>query len=60
MVVADGGRGMMSVDVLVDIWVANASVRLFFFPLLSIREKNVGAKAGLKASQKLLCSAGQK
>lgn len=31
MVVADGGRGMMSVDVLVDIWVANASVRLFFF-----------------------------
>lgn len=45
---ADVGRGMGSGDVLVDIWVANASVSLFFFSLLSISEQNVGAKSGLK------------
>lgn len=49
MVVGDGGRGIVIVDVLVDIWVTNASVSIFFLSL-SISEKNVDAIAGLKSS----------
>lgn len=48
MLVWDTGRDMMRVDVLVDIWITNAFVSIFFS--LSISEKNVGASAELKAS----------
>ena len=44
-VVGGGGRGRVSIDVFVDIWVTNVSVSIFFS--LSASEKNVDASAGL-------------